>query len=336
MINLPYGILCLTETGIMNLRQLEAFNEVMLSGSVTQAARNLGRTQPAVSALIVGLERSVGYNLFERRRGRLHPVPEALYLQDQSASILEDLGKLRQSMQDVGRLQTGHLRIACLPVFGEILMPRLIASFVRDRENVSASLTSQSSERVYERMASQQFDIGLAEAIGNTPLVHQSETAMDCLCALPAGDPLAEKGVVTPADLAGRSMASFLSGHFIRSQVEQAFEAKQVDLKIRFEMQNAASQFAFVEDGLAWSVVSPMSAHYYDVTQPNNPKIVFRQFRPAIQYRIAVLTPAHAPVSQLAQAFAAQVAEEVKRIAGMAETSTQAPAAVARVRCAGE
>ncbi len=64
-----------------------------------------------------------------------------------------------------------------------------------------------------------------------------------------------------------------------------------------------------------------MSAHYYDVTQPNNPKIVFRQFRPAIQYRIAVLTPAHAPVSQLAQAFAAQVAEEVKRIAGMAKTS---------------
>ena len=322
MINLSYGYLVhLRESEIMNLRQLEAVNEVMLTGSVTQAARNLGRTQPAVSALIVGLERSVGYNLFERRRGRLHPVPEALYLLDQSASILEDLGKLRHNMQDVGRLQTGHLRIACLPVFGEILMPRLIASFVRDRENVSVSLTSQSSERVYERMASQQFDIGLAEATGNTALVHQSETAMDCLCALSVDDPVAAKSVVTPAGLAGRSMASFLSGHFIRRQVEQAFEAEQLDLTIRFEMQNAASQFAFVEDGLAWSVVSPMSAHYYGVTQPENPKIVFRPFRPAIKYRIAVLTPAHAPVSQLAQTFAAQLAEEVSRIASMTRLS---------------
>ncbi len=61
----------------MNLRQIQAFQEVMLTGSVTEAARNMRRTQPAISSLIAGLEKSVGYKLFERRRGRLHPVPEA-------------------------------------------------------------------------------------------------------------------------------------------------------------------------------------------------------------------------------------------------------------------
>jgi DNA-binding transcriptional LysR family regulator len=30
----------------MNLRQLRAFQEVMLTGSMTEAARNMGRTQP--------------------------------------------------------------------------------------------------------------------------------------------------------------------------------------------------------------------------------------------------------------------------------------------------
>ncbi len=53
----------------MNLRQLQAFKEVMLTGSVTEAARNIGRTQPAISTLIAGLESSVGYDLFERRGG---------------------------------------------------------------------------------------------------------------------------------------------------------------------------------------------------------------------------------------------------------------------------
>ncbi len=52
----------------------------MLSGSMTEAARNMGRTQPAVSALIAGLEATVGNKLFERRGGRLHPVPEAHFL----------------------------------------------------------------------------------------------------------------------------------------------------------------------------------------------------------------------------------------------------------------
>ena len=58
----------------MNLRQLEAFHEVILTGSVSEAGRNMGRTQPAVSALIAGLEESLDCQLFERRGGRLHPI----------------------------------------------------------------------------------------------------------------------------------------------------------------------------------------------------------------------------------------------------------------------
>lgn len=96
----------------MNLRQLRAFQEVMLTGSMTEAARNMGRTQPAVSALIVGLEGTVGYQLFERRGGRLHPVPEAHFLLTEARSILDRVGRLRETMQGVGALHAGHLRIA--------------------------------------------------------------------------------------------------------------------------------------------------------------------------------------------------------------------------------
>ena len=44
----------------MNLKQLSAFREVMLTGTVSEAARNLYRTQPAISALIAGLEDDIG------------------------------------------------------------------------------------------------------------------------------------------------------------------------------------------------------------------------------------------------------------------------------------
>lgn len=128
----------------MNLRQLQAFQEVMLTGSVTEAARNMGRTQPAVSALIAGLEKSVGYDLFERRGGRLHPVPEADFLLTEARSILDRLGGLRETMQGVGALEVGHLRIACMPVYAEIMMPRLISRFVKTREDITISLVSQS------------------------------------------------------------------------------------------------------------------------------------------------------------------------------------------------
>ena len=54
----------------MNLKQLSAFREVMLTGSVSEAARNLYRSQPAISSLIAGLEDDIGFKLFARRGGR--------------------------------------------------------------------------------------------------------------------------------------------------------------------------------------------------------------------------------------------------------------------------
>jgi DNA-binding transcriptional LysR family regulator len=88
----------------------------MLTGSVTKAARIMGRTQPAVSSLIAGLEKSVRYGLFERRGGRLHPIPETDFLLTEARTILDRLGGLRETMQGVGALEVGHLRIACMPV----------------------------------------------------------------------------------------------------------------------------------------------------------------------------------------------------------------------------
>ena len=298
----------------MNLRQIQAFQEVMLTGSVTEAARNMRRTQPAISSLIAGLEKSVGYKLFERRRGRLHPVPEAHFLLAESRAILERFGRLQQTMQGVGNLVTGHLNIACLPVFAESVMPRLIARFVRDKKDVSISLVSHTSERVYERMASQQFDLGFAEVTTNSPLVDSREFAMNCVCAVPANDELANKSVITPADLDGKSMATFLPSHFIRQRLHEIFENEGIQLRVRFEMQNAPSQYAFVEEGLAFAVMSPLSSYNYKHLQPNSNRIVFIPFLPEVIYRIAILTPAHNPISQLAQAFANLLETEVENI----------------------
>ena len=119
----------------MKLQQLRAFQEVMLTDSVTKAAHNMSRTQPAVSALISGLEKTIGYQLFERRGRRLHPVPEAHFLLTEAGAILDRLGDLRGTMQGVGALEAGHLRIACMPVHAEKLLPQLLSRFVKNRRS---------------------------------------------------------------------------------------------------------------------------------------------------------------------------------------------------------
>ena len=59
----------------MQLRQLECFRTLMLTGTMTRAAEELGISQPAVSATIAGLEKHIGFTLFIRQAGRLSPTP---------------------------------------------------------------------------------------------------------------------------------------------------------------------------------------------------------------------------------------------------------------------
>ena len=298
----------------MNLRQLRAFQQVMLTGSMTEAAHNLGRTQPAISALIAGLEETVGYPLFERRGGRLHPVPEAHFLLSEVRSILDRLSSLSETMQGVGALDAGHLRIACMPVYAENLMPRLIAQFVKHRSDVRVSLVSQSSERVYELLASQRFDLGFAEVASQSSLVDADEMAMDCVCAIASTDPLAKKSLITPADLDGRAIVSYLPQHFIRRRLAEIFAAEGREFNVRFELQNAASHYVFVEDGLAYAVMSPLSAQAYKLSHPNRAGITFVPFKPVVLYRLAILTPARRPLSRLVQAFADSLKQEAQII----------------------
>ena len=147
-----------------------------------------------------------------------------------------------------------------------------------------------------------------------SPLVDADEMAMDCLCAVPIDDPLSKKPVITPADLDGRAMASFLPQHFIPRRLYEIFEAEGREFRIRFEVQNAASQYVFVEDGLACAVMSPLSAHNYRLTRPRGKRIAFIPFRPNVPYRIAIMTPAHKPLSRLVRAFADVLKAEVQAI----------------------
>lgn len=296
----------------MNLRQLKAFQEVMLTGSVTKAARNIGRTQPAISSLIAGLESTIGYDLFERRAGRLHPVPEAHFLLQEASNILKQVNSLNQTMQSVGSLEAGQLRISCLPVFADRLMPELLSRFVKNRENVTVSLVSDRSNEVYSSLASQQFEIGLAEAVPNSPLVETDVVELECVCAVPANDPLARKSTITPADLDGRAMAAFVPNHLVRQRLQAAFQNAGCEYNVRFEMQNAVSQYVFIEEGQACAVMSPISARNYQATHSGNSRISFVRFSPIIPYKIAIIRPAHRPLSRLAQAFIAQLKDELQ------------------------
>src|SRR5690606_28423369 len=96
----------------MNLRQIEAFRAVMIYGSVTLAANALFITQPAVSRLITDLEDSLGFALFERKRGQpLKPKEDAEILYAEVEKAFVGLDHLIQTGKNLHKSSRGHLRV---------------------------------------------------------------------------------------------------------------------------------------------------------------------------------------------------------------------------------
>jgi hypothetical protein len=59
----------------VNLRQMEAFRAIMREGTVTDAAKLLGLSQPSATELLKHTEAKLGFRLFDRFKGRLRPTP---------------------------------------------------------------------------------------------------------------------------------------------------------------------------------------------------------------------------------------------------------------------
>ncbi|UCE30105.1 MAG: LysR family transcriptional regulator [Burkholderiales bacterium] len=300
----------------ISLRQLVVFREVMRSGSVSEAARILHRTQPAVSTMLAGLEQELGFRLFDRKGNRLIARPEAHFLLEEAHGVLERFTRSIQLIGEVSQLQLGELRIACLPAASLFLMPRLVSEFARARPQVTVSLMSGSSAAVQDWVASQQFDLGIAEVPEARDAIEIELIDLECVCAMRRDDPLARRDEIGPHELDDRPMATLFADHFTRRQTAQAFEQAGARLRQRFELRTFISGFDFVEQGLAYCICDPISAASYRIYRGDLGTLTFRVFRPAIPYRLAILRPAHKPPSRLASEFLETTAARIREFAG--------------------
>ncbi len=290
----------------LNLRQLEAFRALMTTGTVSQAADRLNVSQPAVSVLIANLERNVGFSLFERRRGRLVPAPEAGFLLEEVERAFASLDKITHAIHEIRGMTTGFLRIACLPGAGIRLLPRVITRFLEGRPQVNVSLHSRSSVKVREWVALGQIDLGLAEMPIDDPAIAWEPLIQRCVCVLPEGHPLTAKETITPRDLKDEPLISLYREHMTTRRLDAAFHEAGVIRRVRFEATMFAACCNFVREGAGIAFVDALTAEDF-----RDEGVVTRRFEPEIRFDIALLRPANRPQSRLAQAFATALKEAV-------------------------
>ena len=282
----------------MDYRQVEMFEAVVTLGSVTQAARRLGVTQPAVSAALAKLERAVGFSLFRREGRRLLPTPEAMLLHGRALSVLSDFRGLSETAAGIAAGQTGTLTIASNPGPAIAWLPTVAAAFCKARPDIRLRMLTRSSGEVRELAALSAFDLGIAEAPFVRAEILLRRYSFARVVVLPEAHPLAREATLTPQLLDGQEMVAIVNSSWSWSTIERAFDRAGASCHVVAECEFTAIALNMVAAGLGLCIADPLSV-------VGVRGLAVRPFRPVLPYDVGLLRPAHGTLTRLAAAFAA-------------------------------
>lgn len=283
----------------MRLRELECFSTLMMHGTVTRVADLLGLSQPAVSGILAGLEHQLGFQLFTRKAGRLHPTPEAHLLYVEASRILEGVADFKRVAEQIRIGKYGHLAIAAYPSISISLLPRVLSMFTADRPELQVKIITRHSQGVGNLLASQQFDFAIAELPLDYPAAHMDVFSYRCECMLAPDHPLAKLDVITPKELDGVPFVTLFRGDPIYQQLASAFSQHGAHWNVVAETEFFSTACELVAAGCGVGLIDPV------ISNPFTQHVVKRRFVPDISYEVAILRPMHLELSQIAQDFIA-------------------------------
>ena len=283
---------------MLQFRQIQAFHTIMDTGTVTQAAKRLGISQPGVSNLISSLEHELGFALFTRVSGRLHPTAEAHRLMRSTETVISSFDRLSKKAKAIRSLDVGKLDVAALPELSMAFLPDEIRQFVEDKKDINISFQTRSSIMTQEMVSGHLTEIGVAEA----PIAHDNLAgevfSYECFCVIPEDHQLAKKLLITPEDLDGEPLVTLGSGHMTYHRLREAFSAKNCVWNNRCQTRLFHTALKFVQSGFGIALVDP-----FTITSQDIGNLVTRRFEPTITFDLAIIWATDKPISIVGQSF---------------------------------
>lgn len=162
----------------MRLKHIEVFNAIMLTGTVSAAARLLHVTQPSVTQTIQHAELQLGYPLFTRERNRLVPTREAQALYPEVQSLMSQLESVRRLSKALAAGETGQrFRVLIVPSLAVKALPDALRQFCRSYPRLSVSIRTLHSNEIVRAMALQEGDVGIVYGRNPHPALDQERIA---------------------------------------------------------------------------------------------------------------------------------------------------------------
>ncbi len=291
----------------MSFKKYTALLKAVELGSISQAAEQMGYTQPAVSRMIADLENEWGVELLRRSRAGLEVSSICQKLLPILRAIQSDCEDLEFTLKEFHGMQTGLVRVGCFTSVADMWLPQLLKSFRDLYPNIEFKLINiDTYAEIEDCIRHGKVDCGFV----SIPTVNDLDAHFlmrdELVAVLPADHPLADAPVFPIAQLEGAP--------FIQCRETSDYEVARFlahtpySPSVRYEVGNDHTILSMVESGLGISITHSLIA----ATPRYN--VVWKRFDQGQHRDIGIATAKNSRLTSATKLFIQHVCEQISLV----------------------
>jgi DNA-binding transcriptional LysR family regulator len=294
----------------MELRVLEYFLAVAREENMTAAAQVLHVSQPTLSRQMMDLEQELGKTLFVRTNRQTMLTEDGMLFRKRAEEIVSLVERTEYEFKTDSTDITGELHIGAAETDVMRVLAEVMTELHQRYPLIKYNIYSANADDVTEKLERGLLDFGLMiEPVNKTKYEYIRLPQYNVMGILMRKDsPLAQKEVITPADLQGVPLlaSSRRQNNFLPEFAAWlGTDAEKLDIVATFNLLYNAS--LMVESGLGYAVCINNLAN----TSAESP-LCFRPLYPEIRSQLVLVWKKYQLLSKAEQLFLERVREKLE------------------------
>jgi DNA-binding transcriptional LysR family regulator len=292
----------------MRLRHIEVFHAVYTCGSITGAARMLNVSQPSISKVLAHAEQQLGFQLFDRHKGKIVPTREAERLIDHVNQAYMNINELRRVSKNLGSAETGVIRIAVTPALGIDVIPAAIASYLATHPDTMFEVETLHQHQVVRALRELRIDFGIVFSPPATQGIKIDHLATAELVVLSNESMNLDKNSkLTLGELDGMRFVNLSTRSPLGQLLAARIEVSDIQLHTVANVETYQMAKALVAHGAGVALIDEITAR-----SSGHDNVIARYLDPPLQFEISILHTVTDPLSIITQRFISHLKAEIK------------------------
>jgi len=229
----------------LTLQHLACIRALKQLETVTEAAQELGVSQPAVSQALSEIERRLGVGLFDRRGRRLHLNQAGWHIARFADDVLGQAEALELWLNEFRAGRSGILRVGMIDAVSLYVLPTALRAFRMKRPDVELRLTVERSGLLLDQLRRRELDLTFVVA----PVAAEFE-AIEIL-----REPLYLYGPPEDRDPVTGDWVLFPLGRQTRALIDEGLSRMGIRPRVTLESDSPDVLRQMVALGIGWSVL---------------------------------------------------------------------------------